>query len=41
MPSGTESTTLLTDGAVVESVDRFLAHLTAIERSPNTVRCLA
>ncbi|MEZ0095745.1 integrase/recombinase XerD [Streptacidiphilus sp. EB129] len=38
MPSGTESTTVLADGVVVEPVDRFLAHLTAIERSPNTVR---
>jgi site-specific recombinase XerD len=38
MPSGTESTTVLVGGAVVEPADRFLAHLTAIERSPNTVR---
>jgi integrase/recombinase XerD len=41
MPSGAESATLLGDGAVVEPADRFLAHLTAIERSPNTVRAYA
>src|SRR5487761_1754184 len=41
MPSGAESATLLRDGVVVEPVDRFLAHLTAIERSPNTVRAYA
>ena len=41
MPSGTESATLLGDGVVVEPADRFLAHLTAIERSPNTVRAYA
>ncbi len=41
MPSGAESATLLRDGVVVESADRFLAHLTAIERSPNTVRAYA
>jgi integrase/recombinase XerD len=41
MPSGAESATLLRDGVVVEPADRFLAHLTAIERSPNTVRAYA
>lgn len=41
MASGVESATLLCDGAVVGPVDRFLAHLTAIERSPNTVRAYA
>jgi site-specific recombinase XerD len=41
MPSGIESTTVLADGQIVESVDRFLAHLTAIDRSPNTVRAYA
>lgn len=41
MPSGVESATLLRDGAVVEPVDRYLAHLTAIERSPNTVKAYA
>lgn len=41
MPSGVESMTLLRDGVVVEPVDRYLAHLTAIERSPNTVKAYA
>ncbi len=41
MSTGQESATLLRDGDVVECVDRFLAHLTAIERSPNTVRAYA
>jgi integrase/recombinase XerD len=41
MPSGTVSATVLADGAVVDPVDRFLAHLTAIDRSPNTVRAYA
>lgn len=41
MPSGAESATLLRDGVVVEPVDRFLAHLTAIDRSPNTVKAYA
>jgi site-specific recombinase XerD len=41
MPSGVESSTVLCDGAVLEPVDRYLAHLTAIERSPNTVRAYA
>ncbi|MGH3584853.1 MAG: site-specific integrase [Pseudonocardia sp.] len=41
MPSGTESFTVVADGDVVDPVDRFLAHLTAIERSPNTVRAYA
>jgi integrase/recombinase XerD len=41
MPSGTQSATLLRAGVVVEPVDRFLAHLTATERSPNTVKAYA
>jgi integrase/recombinase XerD len=41
MPSGTDSATVLRNGAVVEPVDRCLAHLTAIERSPNTVKAYA
>jgi integrase/recombinase XerD len=41
MPSGVESATVLRAGAVVEPVDRFLAHLTAVDRSPNTVRAYA
>lgn len=36
MPSGVESATLLNDGVVVEPVEPFLAHLTSVERSPNT-----
>jgi integrase/recombinase XerD len=37
-----ESWTLLgDDGAVVEPADQYLAYLTAIERSPNTVRAYA
>jgi hypothetical protein len=40
--SGTESWTLLgDDGEVVEPAERYLAYLTAIERSPNTVRAYA
>lgn len=41
MPSGAESPTLLRDGVVVEPVDRFLAHLKAVERSPNAVKAHA
>ncbi len=41
MTSGVESATVVRDGEVVECVDRFLAHVTAIERSPNTVRAYA
>lgn len=41
MPSGVVSATLLVDGFVLEPVERFLAHLTAIERSPNTVKAYA
>src|SRR6266542_3041444 len=41
MSSGVESAIVLRDGAVVEPVDRFLAHLTSIERSPNTVKAYA
>ena len=40
--SGRESWTLLgDDGAVVEPAERYLAYLSAIERSPNTVRAYA
>jgi len=40
--SGRESWTLLGDGGeVVEPAERYLAYLTAIERSPNTVRAYA
>src|SRR5260370_19602710 len=40
--SGRESWTLLADdGEVVEPAERYLAHLAAIERSPNTVRAYA
>ncbi|OKJ21381.1 hypothetical protein AMK22_34790 [Streptomyces sp. CB01580] len=41
IPSGGESSTVLANGVVVDPVDRFLAHLTAIDRSPNTVRAYA
>lgn len=41
MSSGVESATVVRDGEVVGCVDRFLAHLTAIEKSPNTVRAYA
>jgi len=41
MPSGAESATVLRRGSAVDPVDRFLAHLTAIDRSPNTVRAYA
>jgi integrase/recombinase XerD len=41
MSSGVESATVVRDGEVVDCVDRFLAHLTAIERSPNSVRAYA
>ena len=41
MPSGAKSATLVRDGVVVAPADRFLAHLTAIERSPNTVLAYA
>src|SRR5262245_47481828 len=42
MPGGRVSWTLLgDDGAVVEPAERYLAYLTAIERSPNTVRAYA
>jgi hypothetical protein len=37
--TGAESWTVLDDGlATVAAAERFLAHLSAIERSPNTVR---
>jgi integrase/recombinase XerD len=40
--SGAESWTVIEDdGAVVVPVERFLAHLAGIERSPNTVRAYA
>ena len=35
------SWTVVTADGVLEPVDRFLAHLTALERSPNTVRAYA
>lgn len=39
---GSESWTLVDEGlSVVEPVEAFLAHLTAVERSPNTVRSYA
>jgi len=41
MPSGVESATVLRSGVTVDPIDRFLAHLTAIDRSPNTVRAYA
>ena len=41
MSSGVESATVVRAGEVVDCVDRFLAHLTAIEKSPNTVRAYA
>ncbi|MHB1943346.1 MAG: site-specific integrase [Acidiferrobacteraceae bacterium] len=41
MASGAESSTVLSDGFVIEPVEEFLAHLSAIERSPNTVRAYA
>ena len=34
-------TVLAGDGAVIEPIERFLAYLTALERSPNTVRAYA
>src|SRR5215210_8212594 len=41
MSSGVESATVVRDGEVVDCVDQFLAHLTEIERSPNSVRAYA
>src|SRR5487761_1954652 len=41
MSSGEESATVVCDGEVVEYADRFLAHLSAIDKSPNTVRAYA
>ena len=41
MSSGVESATVIRGGEVVDCADRFLAHLTAIEKSPNTVRAYA
>jgi integrase/recombinase XerD len=39
--AGIESWTVLGyDGDPIEPVDRWLAHLTAIERSPNTVKAV-
>jgi len=39
MPYGAESWTVLeAEHGVVEPVESFLAHLSAVERSPNTVR---
>jgi integrase/recombinase XerD len=40
--SGTESWTVIgDDGAVVDPAERYLAYLSALERSPNTVRSYA
>ena len=40
--TGTESWTVIgDDGAVVAPVERYLAYLSALERSPNTVRAYA
>src|SRR3954454_1186086 len=40
--TGTESWTVVRDdGCVVAPVERYLAYLTALERSPNTVRAYA
>jgi len=41
MPSGVVSSTVVSDGLVIEPIEEFLAHLSAIERSPNTVRAYA
>jgi integrase/recombinase XerD len=42
MPSGVESATVLRGGGMtVDPIDRFLAYLTAVDRSPNTVRAYA
>lgn len=41
MASGAVSSTVLSDGSVIEPVEQFLAHLSAIERSPNTVKAYA
>jgi site-specific recombinase XerD len=42
MPGGQVSWTVLDDsGGVIEPVERYLAYLSAIERSPNTVRAYA
>jgi integrase/recombinase XerD len=41
MPSGVKSATVLRGGMTVDPIDRFLAHLTAVDRSPNTVRAYA
>jgi len=41
MSSGAVSSTVLSNGLVIEPVEQFLAHLSAIERSPNTVKAYA
>lgn len=41
MPSGPESWTLVGASGVVEPVERFLVHMSAVERSPNTERAYA
>ena len=41
MASGAASSTVVSDGLVIEPVEQFLAHLSAIERSPNTVQAYA
>ena len=39
--SGADSWSVATDDGLIAPVERFLAHLTAIEQSPNTVRAYA
>ena len=39
--SSLESWTVLADGGPVEPIERYLAYLTDIERSPNTIKAYA
>ena len=39
--SSLESWTVLADGGTVEPIERYLAYLTDIERSPNTIKAYA
>jgi site-specific recombinase XerD len=41
MPAGAVSSTVVSDGLVIEPIEEFLGHLSAIERSPNTVKAYA
>lgn len=41
MPSGVELVTVLRGEMTVDPIGRFLAHLTAIDRSRNTMRAYA